>query len=147
MITFTMIKPDAVSSLKSGKIIDMIEQNGFIISKMKKKTMSVKMAKEFYSDHKDKSFFNELINFMTSGPVIAMVLKKDYKDDSDYRFKDFDPTIIIEFRALIGDTNPLNAKEGTIRKLFAESMSKNAIHGSDSIENAIKESSIFFKSI
>lgn len=128
--TFAMIKPDAVAAQSSGKIIDMIESNGFIISGLKKTTLSKEQAEQFYAIHKDKPFYNDLVAFMTSGPVIVMALEKE--------------NAVQAWRDLIGATNPENAASGTIRKIFGTSSSKNAVHGSDAPETAAQEIVMFF---
>lgn len=130
--TFTMLKPDSVSKNNVGAITHIIEKAGFRIVAMKKTIFTDVTAGKFYAIHTGKPFFNELINFMTSGPIIAMILEKENAID--------------DFRKLIGSTNPEKADEGTIRKLYAESMGKNAVHGSDSDENAAIEGSFFFAS-
>jgi nucleoside-diphosphate kinase len=129
-VTFAMIKPDAVAKKNSGKIIDMIEHNGFEIVRLQKVMISLELAEEFYSVHKDKPFFEELVTFVTSAPVIIMAL---YKDNA-----------INEWRTLIGATDPAKAETGTIRQLFGTSISNNVVHGSDSAENATEELSLFF---
>lgn len=128
--TYTMIKPDAVANGHIGGIIDMILQSGFKIKAMKYTQMSEELAKEFYAVHKERPFYMELVNFMTSGPIVAAILEKDNAVES--------------FRNLIGATNPANAEEGTIRKKYAESIERNAIHGSDSDENAKIEGDLLF---
>ena len=130
-ITLTMIKPEAVESGNSGAILKIIESAGFRIVAMKKTKLSTDLASTFYEVHKEKPFFKELIDYMSSGPIIAAILEKD--------------NAVTEFRKLIGATNPRDAEEGTIRAIFAESLSKNAIHGSDSDENAQLESDFHFK--
>ena len=130
-ITFTMLKPDSVSKGNIGKIIDKIIQDGFKIIAMKYTRLSTEDASKFYSIHSDKPFFRDLISYMTSGPIVAAVLKKE--------------NAVEDFRKLIGSTNPLEAEKGTIRNLFADSISENAIHGSDSDENAIIESNFHFE--
>ena len=130
-ITFTMLKPDSVSKGNIGKIIDKIIQNGFKIVAMKYTKLNTQDASKFYSIHSERPFFSDLISYMTSGPIVAAVLKKD--------------NAVEDFRKLIGSTNPLEAEKGTIRNLFADSISENAIHGSDSEENAIIESNFHFK--
>ena len=130
-ITLTMIKPEAVEAGNSGAILKIIESAGFRIVAMKKTKLSTDLASTFYEVHKEKPFFKELIDYMSSGPIIAAILEKD--------------NAVTEFRKLIGATNPNDAEEGTIRALFAESLSKNAIHGSDSDENAQLESDFHFK--
>tara|TARA_B100001559_G_scaffold173306_1_gene145121 strand:- start:8551 stop:8973 length:423 start_codon:yes stop_codon:yes gene_type:complete len=128
--TFSMIKPDAVESGYIGPILDKITSSGFKIIAMKFTQLSSREAEKFYDIHKTKSFFGELIKFMTRGPILAMVLEKDNAVDN--------------FRTLIGSTNPEQAEEGTIRKLYANSVGENAIHGSDSDENAKIESVFHF---
>ena len=130
-ITFTMLKPDSVSKGNIGKIIDKIIQDGFEIIAMKYTRLSTEDASKFYSIHSDRPFFGDLISYMTSGPIVAAVLKKE--------------NAVEDFRKLIGSTNPLEAEKGTIRNLFANSISENAIHGSDSDENAIIESNFHFE--
>ena len=132
-ITLTMIKPDAVAAGHSGKIIDLIIQSGFKIQAMKLSRLSKEKAEEFYAIHKERSFFNDLIKFMTEGPVIAAVLEKD--------------NAVEDFRKLIGATNPANAADGTIRKLYAKDIERNAVHGSDSDENAQIEASFHFSGL
>jgi len=128
--TFSMIKPDAVESGYIGPILDKITSSGFKIIAMKFTQLSSREAEKFYDIHKTKPFFGELIKFMTRGPIVAMVLEKDNAVDN--------------FRTLIGSTNPEEAGEGTIRKLYANSVGENAIHGSDSDENAKIESVFHF---
>lgn len=125
-----MIKPDAVESGYIGPILDKITSSGFKIIAMKFTQLSSREAEKFYDIHKTKPFFDELIKFMTRGPIVAMVLEKDNAVDN--------------FRTLIGSTNPEEAEEGTIRKLYANSVGENAIHGSDSDENAKIESVFHF---
>ena len=132
-ITLTMIKPDAVAAGHSGKIIDLIIQSGFKIQAMKLSRLSKEKAEEFYAVHKERGFFNDLIKFMTEGPVIAAVLEKD--------------NAVEDFRKLIGATNPANAADGTIRKLYAIDIERNAVHGSDSDENAAIEASFHFSGL
>lgn len=127
-----MIKPDAVANGHIGGIIDMIIKDGFSIKAMKYTRMSEDLAKEFYSVHSERPFYMELVNFMTSGPIVAAVLEKENAVES--------------FRKLIGATNPANAEEGTVRKKYAESIERNAIHGSDSDENAAIEANLLFSS-
>jgi nucleoside-diphosphate kinase len=129
-ITFTMIKPSAVKNNFSGPILKMINESGFRIKAMKMTHLTRERAEAFYAIHKGKPFFDGLVEFMSSGPIIAAILEKD--------------NAIADFRELIGNTNPEKAAEGTIRKLFAESLTANAIHGADSDENAIREGSFFF---
>ncbi|MFN8298928.1 MAG: nucleoside-diphosphate kinase [Chitinophagales bacterium] len=132
-ITLTMIKPDAVAAGNSGKIIDMIIQAGFRVQAMKLTRLSKEKAEEFYAVHKARPFFGELVAFMTEGPIVAAVLEKD--------------NAVEDFRKLIGATNPEKAEEGTIRKLFATNIERNAIHGSDSDENAAIEASFHFAGV
>lgn len=129
-ITFTMIKPDAVQKNYTGAILEKINNAGFRIVAMKQTMLSRKDAEAFYAIHKERPFFGELVEYMTSGPIVAAILTKD--------------NAVADFRELIGATNPAEAAEGTIRKLYAESISANAIHGSDSDENAIIEGDFFF---
>ncbi len=126
-----MLKPDSVSKGNIGKIIDKIIQDGFEIIAMKYPRLSTEDASKFYSIHSERPFFGDLISYMTSGPIVAAVLKKE--------------NAVEDFRKLIGATNPLEAEKGTIRNLFADSISENAIHGSDSDENAIIESNFHFE--
>lgn len=128
--TLAIIKPDAVSKKLTGKIIDMIEQNGFTILRMQKLRMGTDHAKTFYAVHKDRPFFGELVDFMSSGPVVVLALEKENG--------------VKAWRDLMGATNPAEAASGTIRKLYAESISKNVVHGSDSAENAVQELRFFF---
>lgn len=131
--TFTMIKPDAVSAGNIGAITKMIEEAGFKIIAMKKTRMSKETAGKFYAVHKERPFYNDLTSYMSSGPIVPMILEKD--------------NAVEDFRKLIGATNPKEAAEGTIRALFAESIEANAIHGSDSDENAQIEGNFFFSEI
>ena len=128
--TFTMIKPDAFQEGHSGAIIKMIQEAGFAIKAMKLTKLTPATAGGFYAVHKERPFYNDLVKYMSSGPIVAMILEKD--------------NAVADFRKLIGATNPANAEPGTIRKLFAKSIEANAIHGSDSDENAIIEGSYFF---
>lgn len=125
-----MIKPDAVSAGNTGAIIKMIEEAGFRIVAMKKTYMSQERAGQFYAVHKDRPFYGDLTKYMSSGPIVPMILEKE--------------NAVEDFRKLIGATNPKEAAEGTIRQLFAESIEANAIHGSDSDENAELEGNFFF---
>jgi nucleoside-diphosphate kinase len=129
-ITFTMIKPDAVANGHTGKIIDQIIEAGFTIRAMKYTKLSVETAGAFYNVHKERPFFGDLVSFMTSGTIVAAVLEKE--------------NAVADFRTLIGATDPKKAEEGTIRNRFAESIEANAVHGSDSDENAANEASFFF---
>jgi nucleoside-diphosphate kinase len=131
--TYTMIKPDAVSAGNSGAIIKMIEEAGFRIVSMKMTQMTKDIAGKFYEVHKERPFYGELCDYMSSGPIIPMILEKD--------------NAVEDFRKLIGATNPAEAAEGTIRKLFAKSIEANAIHGSDSDENAAIEGAFFFSAV
>ena len=128
--TFTMIKPDAYAAGNSGAIIKMIEEAGFQIKAAKLTRLTERTAGMFYAVHKERPFYKDLVAYMSSGPIIAMVLEKD--------------NAVADFRKLIGATNPAEAAEGTIRKLFAKSIEANAVHGSDSDENAQIEASFFF---
>lgn len=128
--TFAMIKPDAVANKSAGDIISIIEKNGFIIKNMQMRTLTSKEAEIFYAEHKGKPFFTDLVSYITSGPVIAFNLEKE--------------NAIADWRELIGTTDPAQARPGTIRKMFAESKSKNAVHGSDSVEAASREIKLFF---
>ncbi|HNX54162.1 MAG TPA: nucleoside-diphosphate kinase [Prolixibacteraceae bacterium] len=128
--TFTMIKPIAVKNNYIGPILKMINEAGFRIKAMKFTRLTKQQAEEFYSVHAGKYFFEGLTDFMSSGPIVAAILEKE--------------NAVADFRKLIGATDPEKAEEGTIRKLYAESMSHNAVHGSDSDENAIVESDFFF---
>lgn len=132
-ITLTMIKPDAVAAGNSGKILDLIIQSGFKIQAMKLTRLSKEKAEEFYAVHKERGFFNDLVKFMTEGPIVAAVLEKE--------------NAVEDFRKLIGATNPANAAEGTIRKLYATDIERNAVHGSDSDENAAIEASFHFAGV
>ena len=128
--TFTMIKPDAVESNNIGNIIQMIADAGFKIKAMKLTQLTRSQAEEFYAVHNERPFYGELVEYMTSGPIVAAVLEKE--------------NAVIEFRNLIGSTDPSEAEEGTIRKKYAESKGRNAVHGSDSDENAQIESNFHF---
>ncbi|WP_297690819.1 nucleoside-diphosphate kinase [uncultured Eudoraea sp.] len=128
--TFTMIKPDAVENGHIGAILEKITSAGFKIIAMKYTQLSKRDAQQFYAIHNERPFFGELIQFMTRGPIVSAILEKDNAVD--------------DFRALIGATNPAEAAEGTIRKLFAKDIGENAIHGSDSDENAAIEGSFHF---
>ena len=131
-ITFTMIKPEAVQANNIGAILKMIEENGFRIVAMKKVQLSAERAGQFYEVHKERPFYGELVEYMSSGPIVAAILEKE--------------NAVADFRTLIGATDPNEAADGTIRKLFAESKSKNAVHGSDSDENAKIEADFHFSS-
>jgi nucleoside-diphosphate kinase len=131
--TFTMIKPDAVRNGHIGNILQMINGAGFRIVAMKYTYLSVDQAKKFYEVHAERPFYGELTEFMSSGPIVAAILEKD--------------NAVADFRTLIGATNPANADEGTIRKKYATSVGENAVHGSDSDENAEIEGSFFFSGL
>ncbi len=131
--TFTMIKPIAVKNNYIGAILKMINEAGFRIKAMKYTHLTKQQASEFYAVHADKYFFEDLTSFMSSGPIVAAILEKE--------------NAVADFRKLIGATDPAKAEEGTIRKLYAESMSHNAVHGSDSDENAVIESDFFFSKL
>ena len=128
--TFTMIKPCAVKNGHIGAILAKINEAGFRIVAMRMTRLSVSQAQAFYGVHKERPFFNDLVEFMSSGPVVAAILEKN--------------NAVADYRKLIGATNPENAEDGTIRKAFAVSMQENAVHGSDSDENAYLEGSFFF---
>ena len=128
--TFTMIKPDAVESNNIGNITQMISDAGFTIKAMKLTQLSKDQAQEFYEVHKERPFYGELVEYMTSGPIVAAVLERE--------------NAVADFRALIGSTDPAEAAAGTIRKKYAESKGRNAVHGSDSDENAEIESNFHF---
>ncbi len=128
--TFSLIKPWAFSQNLTGPILHVVNQNGFRIKAMKLIHLSKVQACDFYSIHKEKPFYDELVEFMSSGPIVAMILEKD--------------NAVAEYRKLMGATDPKEAAVGTIRRMFAESMTHNAVHGSDSDENAIRESDFFF---
>lgn len=128
--TFTMVKPDAVGDNNTGAIIKMIEEAGFRIVAMKKTLLTPERAGQFYAVHAERPFYADLCKYMSSGTIVPMILEKE--------------NAVADFRTLIGATNPANAAEGTIRKQFAKSIEANAIHGSDSDENAAIEGSFFF---
>ena len=128
--TFTMLKPDSVEKGNIGAIVDKINAAGFRIVAMKLTHMTTQDAQEFYSVHSERPFYGELVEYMTRGPVVAAILEKD--------------NAVADFRTLIGATNPADAAEGTIRKLYAASMGENAVHGSDSDENAAIEGAFHF---
>ena len=129
-LTFTMVKPEAVEAGNTGAIINKIEKAGFRIVAMKKVLLSKERAGEFYAVHIERPFYGELVDYMSSGPIIAALLEKD--------------NAVLDFRTLIGATDPSEAAEGTIRAEFAESKAKNAVHGSDSDENANIEADFHF---
>jgi nucleoside-diphosphate kinase len=128
--TLTIIKPGAVSNEFIGPILAKINEGGFHISAIKYFKLERKQAKSFYSVHKERSFYESLVEFMTSGPVVVAILEKE--------------NAVEDYRSLIGNTDPTKAESGTIRKMFAESIERNAVHGSDSDENAEKECDFFF---
>lgn len=129
-ITFTMIKPTAVAEGHTGPILNMISENGFRITALKKLQLTRKDAENFYAVHRGKPFYESLVEFMSSGPVVAAILEKD--------------NAVEAFRELIGATDPSKAADGTLRKQFAKNMQQNAVHGSDSDENALVEAAFFF---
>jgi nucleoside-diphosphate kinase len=131
--TFTMIKPTAFKNNYTGAILKMINEAGFVIKAMKILHLSAAQAGTFYAIHKDRPFYSSLVEFMSSGPIVAAVLEKE--------------NAVEDYRTLIGATNPEQAAEGTIRKLYATSLQQNAVHGSDSDENAIIESDFFFSKL
>ena len=128
--TFTMLKPDAIENGYTGKILDMIINAGFSIKAMKLTRLSEERAKEFYAVHAERPFYGELVAYMSSGPIVAAILEKE--------------NAVEDFRKFIGATDPAEAAEGTIRKYYAESKGRNAVHGSDSDENAAIESVFHF---
>jgi len=128
--TFTMLKPDAIENGYLGKVLDMIVGAGFEIKAMKYTRLSEDEAKKFYEVHAERPFYGELVEYMTSGPIVAAILEKD--------------NAVTDFRNLIGSTDPAEAAEGTIRKKYAESKGRNAVHGSDSDENAEIECNFHF---
>jgi len=129
-LTFTMVKPEAVEAGNTGAILNKIENAGFRIVAMKKVLLSKERAGEFYAVHSERPFYGDLVDYMSSGPIIAAILEKD--------------NAVLDFRTLIGATDPSDAAEGTIRAVFAESKAKNAVHGSDSDENALIEADFHF---
>ena len=131
--TFTMIKPDATSKGYTGAILDQIIKAGFAVKAMKWTKLSKEQAGAFYEVHKERPFYGELVEFMSSGPIVAAILEKE--------------NAVADFRTLIGATNPAQAEEGTIRKKFASSVGENAVHGSDSDENAAIEGNFFFSGL
>jgi nucleoside-diphosphate kinase len=128
--TFTMIKPDAFEAGNTGAILKMIEEAGFKIVAMKATQLTPQLAGKFYEVHKERPFYADLCAYMSSAPIVAVILEKD--------------NAVEDFRTLIGATNPANAADGTIRKIFAKSIEANAVHGSDSDENASIEGAFFF---
>ena len=131
--TFTMVKPDAVEANNIGNILAKINEAGFRIVAMKYTRLTAEQAGKFYEVHKERPFYGELVEYMSSGPIVAAILEKD--------------NAVADFRALIGATDPAEAADGTIRKLYAESKAKNAVHGSDSDENAEIEGNFFFSGV
>jgi len=131
--TFTMIKPDATNKGYTGAILDQIIKAGFTVKAMKWTKLTEDQAGLFYDIHRARPFFQELVDFMISGPIVAAILEKD--------------NAVADFRTLIGATNPAQAEEGTIRKLYAASIGENAVHGSDSDENAAIEGDFFFSKL
>ena len=132
-LTFTMIKPDAVEANNIGPILAMMNKAGFKIKAMKYLRLSKEQAGNFYAVHKERPFYGELVDYMCSGPIVAAVLEKN--------------NAVADFRTLIGATDPTKADESTIRKLFAKSIAANAVHGSDSDENAANEANFFFSGL
>ncbi len=131
--TLTMIKPDAVEKNNIGGILKMINEAGFRIIAMKYTRLTTAQAGQFYTVHRERPFYNDLVSFMTSGPIVSAILEKE--------------NAVEDFRKLIGATNPVNADTGTIRKVYAESIERNAVHGSDSDENAKIESDFHFSAL
>ncbi len=128
--TFAIIKPDAVKAGVCGKIIDMIERNGFEILRLQKGQLNTELAELFYDEHKNRPFFGELVEFISSGPILIMALQKE--------------NAVADWRKLMGATNPAEAEEGTVRKAFGASIGNNAVHGSDASESAQRELALFF---
>jgi nucleoside-diphosphate kinase len=131
--TFSIIKPDAVASGKAGKILSLLEGNGFRVAALRMTKLSQSQAEGFYAVHRERPFFASLVKFMTEGPVIVIALERE--------------DAVKKLREVMGATNPANAVEGTVRKLFAESIERNAIHGSDAPETAAEELKYFFTSV
>src|ERR1700761_8003082 len=131
--TFSIIKPDAVSSGKAGKILSLLEDNGFRVAALRMLKLSQPQAEGFYAVHRERPFFGSLVKFMTEGPVIVMALERQ--------------DAVKKLREVMGATNPANAAEGTVRKLYAESIERNAIHGSDAPEKAAEELKYFFTTV
>ncbi|MBK7596474.1 MAG: nucleoside-diphosphate kinase [Gemmatimonadetes bacterium] len=129
-LTFAMLKPDAVAAGNAGAILAHVEKSGFAIKAMRMLRLTRVEAEAFYAVHRERGFYGELVEFMSSGPVVAMALEA--------------PDAVLAWRTAIGATDPAEAAAGTIRKLFAESKGKNAVHGSDSDENAAREIAFFF---
>ena len=130
--TYAMIKPDAVAAGNSGKIIDLIEKHGFRIVAMKKLKMTKEQGEAFYAVHMERPFYSSLVTFMTEGPIVALVMERE--------------DAVKQWRDLMGATNPANAADGTVRKLYATSIERNAAHGSDAPETAAEETRFFFSS-
>lgn len=131
--TFSIIKPDAVASGKAGKILSLLEDNGFRILALRMTKLSQSQAEGFYAVHRERPFYGSLVRFMTEGPVIVMALERE--------------DAVKKLREVMGATNPANAAEGTVRKLYAESIERNAIHGSDAPETAAEELKFFFSNV
>lgn len=131
--TFTMIKPDATKKGDTGAILNHIIKAGFTVKAMKWTRLTQEQAGQFYEVHKERPFYGELVDFMSSGPIVAAILEKE--------------NAVADFRKLIGATNPAQAEEGTIRKIYAASVGENAVHGSDSDENAAIEGDFFFSKL
>jgi nucleoside-diphosphate kinase len=131
--TFSIIKPDAVASGKAGKILSLLESSGFRIAALRMTKLSQSQAEGFYAVHRERPFFTSLVKFMTEGPVIVMALERE--------------DAVKKLREVMGATNPVNAAEGTVRKLYAESIERNAIHGSDAPETAAEELKYFFTTV
>ena len=131
--TFSIIKPDAVASGKAGKILSLLESNGFRIAALRMTKLSQSQAEGFYAVHRERPFYTSLVKFMTEGPVIVMALERE--------------DAVKKLREVMGATNPANAAEGTVRKLYAESIERNAIHGSDAPETAAEELKYFFTAV
>ncbi len=131
--TFSIIKPNAVRTGKTGPILAMINEGGFRISALKMVQLTLQQAESFYGIHKGKPFYDDLVEFMTSGPVVVMILRHE--------------NAVEEYRRLMGSTDPDKAEQGTIRKTFGVSVKMNAVHGSDSDENAVREAGFFFSEI
>lgn len=132
-ITFSIIKPEAVRAGKTGQILAMISDSGFEIAALRMVHITIAQAEDFYAVHRERPFYRALVEFMSSGPVIVMVLR--HSDAVD------------EFRRLIGSTDPAKAEKGTVRALYGTSVQMNAVHGSDSVENAVREAGFFFSAI
>lgn len=131
--TFSIIKPEAVRAGKTGHILAMISDAGFEIAALRMVHLTLPQAEEFYAVHRERPFFSSLVEFMSSGPVVVMVLRHN--------------DAVEEFRKLIGSTDPAKAEKGTVRALYGTSVQANAVHGSDSTENAIREAGFFFSAI